>query len=92
MGELGQKACIATQGSKDDKYLHLWSMLFEENLGPVSFVVMLTQMCEGMKEKGALFFQRETLKTPSYIHQCTKTIQLILPISPQHHRPQGLKS
>jgi hypothetical protein len=41
------------------KYLHIWSMVFQETLEPVGFVFLLAQLCEGMKEKCALFFLRD---------------------------------
>jgi protein-tyrosine phosphatase len=50
---------IATQGPKDDQFVHFWHMVMQETVGPVGVVVMLTQCYEGIKEKCSQYFPKD---------------------------------
>jgi protein-tyrosine phosphatase len=50
---------IATQGPKDDQFLHFWQMVMQETVGPIGVIVMLTQCYEGIKEKCSQYFPKD---------------------------------
>jgi protein-tyrosine phosphatase len=54
---------IATQGPKDDQFVHFWHMVMHETVGPVGVIVMLTRCYEGIKEKCSQYFPKD-LESP----------------------------
>ena len=54
--DLQENRYIATQGPKEGQFSHFWHMAFQESIGDVGVVVMLTQCYEGLKEKCAEYF------------------------------------
>lgn len=57
--KLSEMKYIATQGPKDDQFLHFWQMVMQETVGPVGVIVMLTQCYEGIKEKCSQYFPKD---------------------------------
>jgi protein-tyrosine phosphatase len=69
--KLSEMKYIATQGPKDDQFVHFWHMVMQETVGPVGVIVMLTRCYEGIKEKCSQYFPKD-LENPVLLLDATE--------------------